>query len=139
MTSLSMPPSHPSPAISYNFIFAGVCACVVLVLIAWERRYRRQWQAFRARNWRRVIGKFDEGEIITMLKGRSKEIAGYKVLLMYDYEAEGKQCGDYWSEEMTQQQAEFILGRLANRSVTVRVSPDDTAKSIVLDEDLADD
>jgi hypothetical protein len=63
--------------------------------VLWDRRYRRRWLNYRSRNWKRIEGLFDEGEVITMKKGRSQDIAGYEVWLGYDYEAEEEQVGVY--------------------------------------------
>src|SRR5947199_6248935 len=76
-----------SPVIT--LIFGAVTFSIGAALILWERRYRRAWTQFRARNWQQIIGRFDEGEIVRMMKGRSKQVAGYQVLLAYEYECEG--------------------------------------------------
>jgi len=103
----------------------------------WDRKYRRIWNQSRARGWPKVDGRFDDGEIVTMRKGRSKDIAGYQVWLGYEYEADGEHGGLYTLPTTTQANAEEELKRLANRMISVRVAPGTPKKSVVLDEDIS--
>jgi hypothetical protein len=119
--------------------FAVILAMVVGVIL-WERRFRRQWQQFRARSWRQVVGRFDEGEVITMRKGGSHAISGYEVWVGYDYEADGDQTGIYAlpfsSEFPTSEEAEKSRNLVAHKSVIVRVSARNPKRSCILDEDV---
>jgi hypothetical protein len=125
-----------------NSVFPLVYSITVLVLLfayaLWDRQYRRKWQQSRAKRWQKVEGEFDEGEVITMLKGRSKTIAGYEVSLGYEYQADGEQGGVYYLPEMkTKEEAETALKLLANKTIVVRVAPGRPDRSRVVDEDLA--
>jgi hypothetical protein len=128
-----------------NLIFSLVCLVMMLgwvaLFILWTRRgYGRRWQQFRARSWRQIAGRFNDGEIVTMRKGGSGKIAGYQVWLEYDYAADGDQTGlytlpfvgDFPSEEV----AEKYRKRAANQDVAVRVSPSNPKHSCVFDEDV---
>lgn len=87
-----------------------------------------------------LTGKFDEGEVITMRKGRSEEISGYQVWFGYEYHLNGEQGGLYIlpfrGEFETPEDAEECRKQLAERSVTVRVSPRNPERSGVLDQDV---
>ena len=102
----------------------------------WDRRYRRQWQQARARKWPRVSGVFDEGEIITMMRGRSDSIAGYDVYLGYSYEANGEQTGLYTCFFPTEDAAIVVQQRQANQPVVADIAPGNPKKSRILDQDL---
>ena len=84
---------HRTESAIFALAYSSAILAVVIGFILWERRYRRSWQQFRARNWQRVAGKFDEGEIVTMRKGRSTAIAGYQVWLGYEYEGDEEEGG----------------------------------------------
>lgn len=137
--SFLLRPEQKSPM--FTLVFCAVLLALVAGMILWDRRYRRIWRQYRARNWRQVIGKFDEGEIVTMHKGRSGTIAGYEVWLGYDYQAGGEQtsffytlpfCGEFPSKE----EAEECCKLVANQKVVVRVSPRNPKRSCVLDVDV---
>jgi hypothetical protein len=68
----------------FDLLYGGVALTFLAGSVLWDRRYRRGWQNYRSRNWKRIDGRFDEGEVITMRKARSKSIAGYEVWLGYD-------------------------------------------------------
>ena len=127
---------------SLVFDFAGSAVIFTLIfgMVLWDRRYRRKWQQFRARNWRQVAGRLDEGEIVPMLKGRSSTISGYQIWFGYDYEAGGEQVGIYTlpfsGEFRTQEEAEVFRKLAADQSVIVRVSPRNPKRSCILDEDV---
>jgi hypothetical protein len=120
----------------YDLSYSALLLGIVVALILWDRRYRRKWQQGRARKWPRVSGQFDEGEIVTMRRGRSDTIAGYDVYLGYSYQSVGEQTGLYTCFFPTEDAAKTALELLANRAVTVRVAPSNPRKSRVLDEDL---
>ncbi len=125
----------------FNFACLGVMLGWVALFILWIRRgYGRRWQQFRARSWRQIAGRFDDGEIVAMRKGRSRKIAGYQVWLGYDYLADGEQVGLYTlpfvGEFPTEEVAEKCRKRAANRNVVVRVSPRNPKRSCVFDEDV---
>jgi hypothetical protein len=124
-----------------NGLFDLIYGVIVLALVAaytlWDRRYRRRWQQHRSRDWERVEGKFDEGEVITMRKGRTKTIAGYEVLLGYEYQAEGEQNGIYNLPFKTKEEATAALNLLTNKTIIVRVAPGKPKRSAVSDEDLS--
>jgi hypothetical protein len=125
----------------FSFACLGVMLGWVALFILWIRRaYGRRWQQFRARSWRQIAGRFDDGEIVTMRKGRSGKIAGYQVWLGYDYVADGEQTGLYTlpfvGEFPTGEVAEECRKRAANRNVVVRVSPRNPKRSCVFDEDV---
>ena len=105
-----------------------------------EPRGQRRWQQARARAWRRVAGKFDEGEVITMRKGRSGEISGYKVWMGYEYREEEEDGGIYTlpvsGEFETIDEAERCRKVMAFQPITVRVSPRNPKKSCVFDQDI---
>ena len=117
----------PPPPPIFVLITCAVFLLVFAAIILWDRRYRRKWQQFRARNWREVAGRFDEGEIITMRKGSSKAVAGYEIWLAYDYEVDGDQVGIYTlpfsGEFPNKSEAEECRKLIADQSVMVRVSP----------------
>jgi hypothetical protein len=124
----------------FTLAYFGVLLAVVIGFILWDRRYRRAWQQFRARNWPQVASKFDEGEIVTMRKGRSDVISGYQVRLGYDYEGDAEETEIYTlpfsGEFPTEEEAEMNRKLLADRSVMVRVSPRNPKHSCILDDDV---
>jgi hypothetical protein len=124
----------------FTLAYFAVILAVVIGFILWDRRYRRAWQQFRARNWPQVAGKFDEGEIVTMRKGRSHAITGYQVWLGYDYEVGGEETGLYTlpfsGEFPTEEEAEKRRRLVAHRSVIVRVSPRNPKHACILDDDV---
>jgi hypothetical protein len=120
----------------FDLIYSGILFVFVTAFILWDRRYRRRWQEFRARNWLEVPGRFDEGEIITMMKGRSKTVAGYEVCMGYEYQTEGEQGGVYRYPEMpNREDAEAMLKLLADKNIVVRVDPSKPSRSYVLGND----
>lgn len=123
-----------------NGVFGLLCGGAVLTFLAgsvlWDRRYRRRWQNYRSRNWKKIDGRFDKGEVITMRKARSKSIAGYEVWLGYDYEAEGQQVGVYRLPRKSKDEADTALSTLAHQRIVVRVAPGNPKRSFVSDEDL---
>jgi hypothetical protein len=131
---------HAAESTIFPLGYFSAILVMVIGFILWERRYRRAWHQLRARNWRRVEGRFDEGEIVTMRKGRSGAIAGYQVWLGYDYEAHGEEAGLYTlpfsGEFPTEEQAQECRKLVADRNVTVRVSPRNPKRSRILDEDV---
>jgi len=134
-----------TPLRDHHGLFSFVCYAAVLgwiaLFILWTQRgYARRWQQFRARSWQELAGKFDEGEIVTMRKGRSGKITGYQVWLGYDYFAGGEQSGLYIlpfvGEFPTEEVAEKCRRKAGNRDVAVRVSPLNPKRSCVLDQDV---
>jgi hypothetical protein len=117
--------------------YATVCLGIVAVSILWDRIYRRKWDQARARKWSIVPGVFDEGEIVTMMQGRSDSIAGYDIYMGYSYQAAGKQEGQYTCFFPTEEEAIAAKERLANQRVIVHVAPGKPTKSRILDEDLS--
>jgi hypothetical protein len=117
-------------------VLFGISAAVIY----WMRFGHRRFQQYRARTWVPANGKFDEGEVITMRKGGSGEISGYQVWFGYEYYRDGEQADLYTlpfrGEFDTSEDAEQWRKRLAECSVTVRVSPRNPKRSGVLDEDV---
>src|SRR5260370_42334038 len=72
----------------FTLAYCGVILAVVIGYILWDRRYRRAWQQFRARNWQAGAGQFDKGEIVTM-RNRSRAITGNQVWLGYAVDGGG--------------------------------------------------
>ncbi len=131
---------HRDESPIFTLAYSAVILALVVGLILWERRYRRKWQQFRARSWRQVAGRFDEGEVVTMRKGGSHAVSGYEVWVGYDYEADGDQTGIYTlpfsSEFPTKEEAEESRKLVAHQSVIVRVSTRNPKRSCILDEDV---
>src|SRR5580700_11192587 len=131
---------HNAGTSIFPLAYFGVILALIIGFILWDRRYRRAWQQFRARNWPQVSGKFDEGEIVTMRKGKSDVISGYQVWLGYDYEGDGEETEIYTlpfsGEYATEEEAEASRKLLAHRRVTVRVSPRNSKHSCILDDDV---
>jgi hypothetical protein len=125
----------------FDFAFSAVGLALVAGLILWHRRYGRIWRQYRARDWRQVMGIFDEGEIVVMRKGESQAIAGYQVWLGYNYQADGEQTGLFYTlpfsgEFPSKDEAEQWRRLVANQSIVVRVSPSNPKRSCVLDVDV---
>jgi hypothetical protein len=124
----------------FDFAYSAVIFTVIFGMVLWDRRYRRKWKQFRARNWRQVAGRLDEGEIVTMRKARSNKVSGYELWFAFDYEADGEQVGIYTlpfsSEFRTQEEAEVFRKLAADQSVIMRVSPRNPKRSCILDEDV---
>jgi len=141
-----MPPAmflllrHAAESTIFPLGYSSAILAMVIGLILWDRRYRRAWQQFRARNWQQVAGKFDEGEIVTMRKGRSGIISGYQVWLGYDYEGGGEEAELYtlpfYGEFPTEEEAEKSRELVRHRRVMVRVSPWNPKHSRILDNDV---
>lgn len=126
---------------TFTLVYSGVMLGWIALFILWSRRgYGRRWQHFRARSWRQVAGRFDDGDIVTMKKGHSEKIAGYQVWLAYEYSADGDQVGVYTlpfvGEFPSEEAAEEYRKRAANQNVVVRVSPRNPKRSCVFDEDV---
>ncbi len=88
-----------------------------------------------------MMGRFDDGDIVPMMKGGTKVVAGYQVWLAYEYESEGTQVGIYTLpfscyEFSSEKQAEECRRIVANAIIPVRVSPRNPKRSCVLDEDV---
>jgi hypothetical protein len=126
----------PEPPL-FTLAYFGVIVAVGIAYILWDRRYRRAWQQFRARNWQAVAGKFDKGEIVTM-RNRSQTITGYQVWL--GYEVDGEETGLYTlpfsGEFPTEEEAERRRKMVAHKSIMVRVSPRNPKHSGILDDDV---
>lgn len=124
----------------FTLAYSAVILAVGVGYILWDRRYRRAWQQFRARNWQQVAGKFDKGEIVTMRKARSHAITGYQVWLGYDYKVDAEETGLYTlpfsGEFSTEEEAEKRRKLVAHSSVMVRVSPRNPRRSCILDDDV---
>jgi hypothetical protein len=127
---------HRAEDPAFDFIFSAVLLSVLAALTLWDRCHR-SWQQSLARRWPKLEGKFDEGEIVTMKKGRSNTIAGYEVWLGYEYQAEGEQDGAYTRRFTTKEEAEAFLKLLADQTIFVRVARGNPKRSRVLDEDLS--
>jgi hypothetical protein len=120
----------------FDLLYGGVVLTFLAGFVLWGRRYRRRWQNYRSRNWKRIDGQFDEGEVVTMRKARSKSIAGYEVWLGYGYEVEGEQVGVYRLPRKSKDDADAVLSTLAHQRVVVRVAPGKPNRSFVSDEDV---
>jgi hypothetical protein len=131
---------HDTRSLVFDFAYSAVIFTLIFGMVLWDRRYGRKWQQFRARNWRQVTGKLDEGDIVPLLKGRSRTISGYQIWFGYDYEVDGEQVGIYtlpfFSEFRTKEEAEVFRKLAADQSVIVRVSPRNPKRSCILDEDV---
>jgi hypothetical protein len=116
-----------APPLIFVFWYSLSGFALVAVGILWHLRYERKWRQFRAQHWHQISGKFDDGDIVTMRKGRAGPISGYQIWLGYDYEAEGEQVGLYtlpfYGEFPNKEVAEQCRMKIANRAVIVRVSP----------------
>jgi hypothetical protein len=123
--------------LAFDLIYGVVVAMFLAAYVLWDRRYRRRWQDHRSRNWKRIDGQFDEGEVITMEKARSKTVAGYEVWLGYDYEAEGERVGVFTLPRESREDADAALTALANQRIVVRVDPRNPDRSFVSEDDLA--
>jgi Protein of unknown function (DUF3592) len=115
-----------------------VFVCIVILLILWNRRYQREWQQFRAKDWPKVEGTFvsGEGEVVTMRRGSSKTIAGYEARLYYEYQCDGEQHGIYARFFSTRPDAEEFLRLLDGQKIAVRVKQRKPSKSYILDRDV---
>jgi hypothetical protein len=126
---------HDSPM--FDLIWGTTLVSLVVVSIFWNCTGSRKYEQWRAQNWPVASGKFNEGEIITMLKGRSKDIAGYVVRIDYCYVSGQSYDGVYFTKEFpTHEAAEEYLNRLENQSISVRISPNKSHQSQILDSDL---
>jgi hypothetical protein len=63
----------------FDLLYGGAVLTFLAGSVLWDRRYRRRWQNYQSRNWKRIDGRFDEGEVLAMRKARSTSIAGYEV------------------------------------------------------------
>jgi hypothetical protein len=123
---------------TFGLYFGLGVYCIVILLILWDRRYRREWQQFRARDWPKVEGIFvsGEGEVVTMRRGSSKTIAGYEVHHYYEYQCDGEQYGIYKRFFSTKPEAEAFLKLLDGQRTPVRVRPGKPSRSNILDRDV---
>jgi hypothetical protein len=116
-------PESPLFILGYSLVLFSIIAAWTL----WDRRYKRKWQQARARNWPKIQGKFDEGEIITMRRARSETISGYVLWFAYEYHADGEQVGIYTlpfaGEFPNEEDAEKYRRLLEEKHLPVRVSP----------------
>jgi hypothetical protein len=128
---------HQTNNPAFDLAYLAVVLALLTTYTLWNSRYRRRWQQYRSRDWERIGGRFDEGEVITMRKGRSKTIAGYEVWLGYEYRAGGEQGGIYSLPFRTKDEAEAALRLLANKTIVVRVAPGKPKRSLVSDEDVS--
>ena len=128
--------SLPDPLGLLCAVFVGI-----LLVVAIFQTLRRIWVQRRARNWPAVPGKFKQGEVVRVVRGRYNDKVVYSVCIDYDYSAgessEGVYSCTYIREFPTREGAETFLKRLENRSVSIRVAPDKPATSYILDEDVA--
>lgn len=125
----------------FTLAYSAVILSGVVGYILWIRLGRRKWDQARALNWPQAMANFDDGEIVTMRKGRSETIAGYEVWFGYDYQQDGEQEGLYTlpfrGEFKTEEGAEEYRKTVANTRIPVRVSPRNPKRSCVLDHDVA--
>jgi len=128
---------HQTDSGKFELAYGFLGLTIIAVWTLWDRRYKRIWQDYRSRGWSRIEGQFDEGEVIPMRRGRSKTIAGYEVWLGYEYKAEGDQAGVYRLPRGTKGDAEEAMRKLANQRIIVRVSPRNSTRSHVSDEDIS--
>jgi hypothetical protein len=128
--------ANPLALLIYSAVIFAICAAAIY----WSRFGQRRFQQRRVRYWTSVPGKFDEGEVITMRKGRSGDVSGYQVWFGYEYNLSGEEGGLYIlpfrGEFETSEEAEEWRKRLAERPVTVRVSPRNAKRSGISDEDV---
>jgi hypothetical protein len=127
---------HRPESLAFDLIYGGVVYTLLAAYLLWDRRYRRGWQNYRSRNWKRIDGRFDEGEVITMRKTRSKSIAGYEVWLGYDYEAGGEEVGVFRLPRKSKDDADAALSTLAHQRIVVLVDPANPDHSFFSDDDL---
>lgn len=106
---------------TFSLFFGLIVVCIVILVVLWDRRYRREWQQFHTKNWPKVEGIFvsGEGEVVTMRKGSSKTIAGYEARLYYEYQYEGEQNGIYTRFFFAKREAEAFLELLEGQKIPV--------------------
>jgi len=121
---------------AFELVFGGAVFALIAAWTLWERVYARKWHEYRSRNWTRVEGQFDEGEVIAMRRARSQTISGYEVWLGYDYHAEGEQNGLYRVSEGRKHEADAALTALAHKRIVVRVNPRNPKRSFVSENDF---
>ncbi len=127
---------HDSPG--FELIWGLTLGSLVIVNILWKRTWRRKYEQWRARNWPLTSGKFNNGEILPLVTGRTKRIAGYVVCLDYSYISGKPFEGVYLTRELpTREAAEQCLRSLEDQSIAVRIAPDKPHKSRILDRDLS--
>jgi hypothetical protein len=131
---------HQSEPLVFILFQFALPLLILAGVMLWYLRYQRKWRQFRARNWAEVQGSLDEGEVVTMFRGRTKTIAGYQVWFGYDYEGSGDDLDlfvlPFFGEFHTKEEAEACRQSLAHRSVPVRVSPRKRKRSRILDRDV---
>jgi len=122
----------------FSLFFGLILGCLVILVALWDRRYRREWEQFRANGWPTVEGIFvsGEGEVVTMRKGSSRTIAGYEAWLYYEYQCRGEQDGIYTRFFSGHQEAEAFLKLLEGQKISVRVKKRNPSKSRILDRDV---
>ena len=122
----------------FSLFFGLIVACILTLFILWDRRYRREWLQFRAKDWPKVEGIFvsGEGEVVTMRRGSSKTIAGYEARLYYEYQRGGEQYGIYTRFFSTKPEAEAFLKLLEGQKIPVRVKQRKPSRSYILDRDI---
>jgi hypothetical protein len=123
---------------TFDFLWALTIGSIFAIYILWDRRYRHKWQQFRAKDWPQALAKFlpGSGEVVQMMKGRSKSVAGYEAWLYYEYHYDGEQEGLYRRFFPTRPEAETFLKLLEGQQVSVRVAPRKPSKSHILDRDV---
>ena len=119
--------------------FLVFCLIVFFILLnLWNRRYRREWQQFRAKDWPIVEGIIvsGEGEIVTMTKGSSNKIAGYEAQVYCEYQCDGEHGGIYTRFFSTAPEAEAFVKLLEGKKIPVRVKQQKASRSYILDRDV---
>ena len=123
-----------------DLIMSAILAVVLVLFFLWSRARRRLAQR-RARGWPSMQGNFEDGEVVTMRKGRSEDIAGYEVWLYYRFGSSDDENGLYTlpvrGEYPDTETAESVLRMLVGKAVMVHVSPRNPKRSCVLDKDVA--
>ena len=113
----------------------------ILLVVAIFQTLCRIWVQRRARNWPAVPGKFKQGAVVRVVRGRYNDKVVYSVCIDYDYSAgESSKASTvaltYGNFPPVKEQR-HSSSALKNRSVSIRVAPDKPATSYILDEDVA--
>jgi hypothetical protein len=110
----------------FDLYFAIAVAGMLAIFVLWDRRYRPKWHPFRARNWLQAEGQFlpGSGELVTMRKGRSRDIAGFEVWLDYGYQSGDKLEGTNRRFFRTKSEAQALIARLEGQRILVTYRPE---------------
>jgi hypothetical protein len=122
----------------FDLCWGIAIGCILTIFVLWDRLYRHKWHQFRARNWPQVEGEFlsGSGEIVTMMKGRSRKVAGFEASLDYAYQRGDRLEGSYTRFFRTKSEAQAFIKLLELQRILVSVSPRKPSVSCILDGDI---